>query len=106
MAVRNVLLLGLTGVVVEDAQQQLSLADVRLFGGTGIDDLRSTLAQVDIDHVIVGAGLDLDTRLDIVRAVFRASDRTTVHLKDHASGKEAFLPFVRAVLRGLNDYEP
>lgn len=92
--------------MLDDAQQQLSRADVRVFAGTGIDDLRSTLAQVDIDHVIVGAGLDLETRLEMVREIFRASDRTTVHLKDHASGREAFLPFAVSVLRGLNDYNP
>ena len=106
MPAKNVLLLGLTGVVVEDAQRQLSMADVQLLVGTGMDDLRVTFAQVDIDHVIMGAGLELETRLDIVREIFRSSDRTTVHMKDHASGKEAFLPFVRSVLRGLGDYEP
>src|SRR4051794_27570850 len=69
MAVRNVLLMGLTGAVVDDAQQQLSTTDVQLFGGTGIDDLRFTFAQVNIDHVIMGAGLDLETRLEIVREI-------------------------------------
>jgi hypothetical protein len=106
MAVRNVVLLGLTGVVVDEAQQQLSAADVRLFAGSGIDDLRSVFAQAPVDHVIMGAGLDLDARLEIVREIFRVSDRTTVHMKDHASGKEAFLPFVRAVLHGLAEYAP
>ena len=72
---RNVLLLGRLGVVVEDAQRQL------------------------------GAGLRLEDRLEIIREVVLASDRTTVHMKDFASGPDGFLAFVRSVLTGLADYK-
>ena len=68
--------------------------------------MRSAFADADIDHVIMGAALDLETRLEIVREIFQASDTTTVHLKDFASGSDGFLPFVRSVLTGLADYEP
>jgi hypothetical protein len=97
---RRVLLLGLLGVVVEDAQQQLRMPDVQLLVATGLDEVRSAFAQADIDHVIMGAGLDLEARLEIVREIFLASDKTTVHLKDFASGPDGFLPFVRSVLAG------
>jgi hypothetical protein len=103
---RNVLLLGRLGVVVEDARQQLRMPDVRLFVATGLDEVRSAFADADIDHVIMGAGLDLETRLEIVREIFLASETATVHLKDFASGPDGFLPFVRSVLAGLADYEP
>jgi hypothetical protein len=102
---RSVLLLGRLGVVVEDAQQQLRMPDVRLHLATGLDEVRSAFAQADIDHVIMGAGLDLEARLEIVREIFLASDKTTVHLKDFASGPDGFLPFVRSVLAGLADYQ-
>jgi hypothetical protein len=102
---RSVLLLGRLGVVVEDAQQQLGTPDVRLYLATGLDEVRSAFAQADIDHVIMGAGLDLEARLEIVREIFLASDKTTVHMKDFASGPVGFLPFVRSVLAGLADYE-
>jgi hypothetical protein len=101
---RNVLLLGRLGVVAEDAQQQLRMADVQLSVATGLDEVRSVFAEADIDHVIMGAGLDLEVRLEIVRKIFRASDTTTVHMKDFPSGPEGFLPFVRSVLSGLADY--
>ena len=42
-------------------------------------------------------------RAAMVWAVFPASDRTTVRMKDHTSGPEGFLPFVRAV---PGSYEP
>ncbi len=51
-------------------------------------------------------GLALADRLAAVTAVFSASDRATVHMKEHMSGPEGFVPFVRAVLRGLDHYEP
>jgi hypothetical protein len=41
-----------------------------------------------------------------VREVFALSDRATVHMKDQMSGPEGFVPFARAVLTGLADYEP
>ncbi|MFF0610349.1 hypothetical protein ACFYUD_16930 [Nocardia tengchongensis] len=43
-----------------------------------------------------------DDRLRLVRAVFEAGDRTTVHTKGFASEPEGFAPFVRAVLIGLH----
>jgi hypothetical protein len=100
---KNILLLGRTAIVIGDAQQQLCMPDIQLFGGTGIEDVRSTFAQANIDHVFMGAGIDLETRLQIVREIFQLSDTTTVHMKDRASGPQGFLPFVRAVLRGLKD---
>ncbi len=98
----TVLLLGRTGMVVDDVRHQLDRgSDVHLIVGTGIDDVRAAFAEADIDHVIMGAGIDLETRLAIVREIFELSEKTTVHLKDRASGPEGFLPFAWAVLRGL-----
>lgn len=97
----SVLLLGLRGIVVEEARAQLQMPDVDVYGGGSIEDMRAVFAQTQIDHVIMGGGLPLDVRLAIVREVFQRSDSTTVHMKDITSGPEGFFPFVRAVLRGL-----
>jgi hypothetical protein len=105
MASKRVLLLGLTGVVVEDVRRTLHVPDVELLGGTGIEDVRSAFAAGAVDHVIMGAGIDLDTRLEIIRRIFETSDTTTVHLKDRISGKQGFPVFVTSVLRGLDDYQ-
>ena len=101
---KNVVLLGRLGMIVEDAQRQLGTPDVRLFVATGPDEVRAAFAEADIDHVIMGAGLDLDIRLQVIREVFVASDTTTVHMKDFASGPDGFLPFVRSVLAGMAEY--
>jgi hypothetical protein len=99
---RNVLLLGLKDVVVEDAMAQLQLSDIRLFAGGGLEDVQRAFATAPIDTVIIGAGIELDRRLQIVRRIFELSDKTTVHLKDVASGPQGYLSFVRHVLVGLS----
>ena len=103
---KRVLLLGRVPNFVEDFRRQLNVPDLELVGGGGVEDVRSAFAEGDIDHVIVGGGLDLPVRLEVVKEVFESSDRATVHLKDHLSGPEGFVPFARSVLQGLNDYEP
>ncbi len=101
---KNILLVGLTAVVVEDAQRQLDTPDVKILAATGIEDVRSTFARAEIQHVIIGAGIDLEARLQIVREIFQLSDSTSVHMKDRASGPQDFLPFARTVLRGLEKH--
>ena len=103
---KRVLLLGATSIVIEEARQQLALPDTEFFGGTNVSEARQALAQADIDHVIVGGGLDLDARAALVREVFLTSDRATLHMKDQMSGPEGFVPFARAVLAGLDGYAP
>lgn len=102
---KTVLLLGLRGIVVDEVKDKLNAHDVRLFGGGSIEDARAVFAQGRVDHVIMGAGIDLEMRLDIVREIFQLSEVTTVHMKDYASGPQGFLPFVQAVLDGISKYE-
>ena len=100
---RTVLILGRRHSVVDDAehQLQLELPGIHVLEGISIEDARAAFAQTKIDHVIMGAGLELEDRLQIIREVFQTSDTTSVHMKDRASGPQGFLPFIRAVLRGL-----
>lgn len=101
----NVLLLGRSEAVIDEVKRHLEISGIKLIGGTGLDDARSAFATASIDHVIMGAGIDLETRLEIVREVFRSSDSTTVHMKDRSTGPQGFLPFVRSLLRGLDTDE-
>ncbi|WP_143590966.1 hypothetical protein [Thermoactinospora rubra] len=99
---KAVLLVGRKAVVVEDAQRRLDLPGVRVLSATGVEEVRRAFAAGPVDHVVMGAGLDLATRLEIVRVVFESSDATTVHMKDSATGPEGFLPFARSILKGLS----
>jgi hypothetical protein len=56
---KRILLLGVMAPLLDDVQQQLQMPDLEFLGGTGVDDVRSAFAQADIDHIIVGGGLDL-----------------------------------------------
>jgi len=96
---KDVLLVGRTSTVLDEVRKGLTAAqDVTLFGATTLDDVRKVLDEHPIDTVIMGAGVDLEMRLRIVRHVFEASNLTTVHMKDYDSGPEGFLPFVEEVL--------
>lgn len=98
---RTVLLLGRTPFVLDRARAEIDVDDVRLLAGTGLDDVRRAFQDEHVDVVIMGAGIDLDTRLAIVRHVFEQSTGTTVHMKDRDSGRDGMIPFVSGVLRGL-----
>jgi hypothetical protein len=91
----TVLLLGVRADLLETVQQELHAPDIEFLGGTGVADVRPAFRQADIDHVIIGGGLDLEARAAMVREVFQSSDRATVHMKDQMSG-----PRVPAVCPG------
>lgn len=98
----KVLVAGRTPAVIEDVLQQLDAPVVTFFTGDSLEDVVAVLDRTRLDHVIVGGGLDLDTRLHIVRVVFERSTSTTVHMNS-PSGPDSYLPFVQAILRGLSD---
>lgn len=99
---KKLLLIGRTGVVLENARKYVEDPDTELYSATDIDDVRSVFAQSNIDHVFMGAGIELEQRLDIVREVFTTSQTTSIHLKDATSGPQGFLTFVRSVLVGFS----
>ena len=100
---KTVLLIRRKGFPVEEIRQQLDLHEIKLLNASSLEEVRKILAVEAVDHVIMGAGLGLELRCDIVREVFTSSDTTTVHLKDLASGPEGMLPFASAVLSGFSD---
>jgi hypothetical protein len=102
---KNVLIVGLVPSLVEDFRQQLNVPDVTVAAASDVDDVRAAFGATDVDHVFLGGGLDLEVRLEAVQVVFELSDKATVHMKDHLSGPEGFVPFISAVLHGLDGYE-
>ncbi len=98
---KNVLLLGRTGIVLDDVRNELVVKDAALFSGTSLDDVREAFDTQAIDIVIMGAGLGIETRLQIVQHIFTVSKSTTVHMKDWNSGPQGMLPFVNSILSGL-----
>jgi len=88
-------------MVIDDAKAVLGLSDAGLSAATNLAEVEEALQAHQVSHVFIGAGIGLEQRLEIVRAVFQNGETTTIHLKDAASGPSGFLPFVGAILSGL-----
>lgn|SRR5689334_6795342 len=99
---KKILLVGkqLTSVPPLD---QLQVKDVEYFAAPDIKTVQQTFETNDnaIDIVIMGAGIAIEKRLDVVRYVFSTSNTTSVHMKDWETGPEGFVPFINRVLTGL-----
>ena len=100
---KTALLLGRTGIVLDNVRNGISVDNVDFLAGTSLDDVRRAFSENTIHLVIMGAGIDLETRLAIVRHIFEESTGTTVHMKDWDSGPKGMLPFVDGVLTGLSE---
>ena len=74
---------------------------VKFATGTSIEDLKIAFNKELPSAVIMGAGLPLEVRQEIIQFVFEHSDATTVHMKDRASGSSGMLPFVTGIVQGL-----
>ena len=98
---KKCLLLGRKGTVVNDVAKATNLSGIELFEGTSIEDVRQILKAHKIDAVIMGAGLDIQARLEIIQYIFDNSRSTTVHMKDWDSGPAGMLPFVTNILNSL-----
>lgn len=97
----NVLLVGRTHDVLDGAEAQLNIAGLQLDAATNAEEVVQAFEKSTFAHVFMGAVIELNERLAVVRAVYDASKTTTIHLKDIASGPEGFFPFVKAVLSVL-----
>ena len=97
---KNCLLLGRKGVNIDHVKESLGDIGIKLFGGTDIQTVKDTFDQHKIDVVIIGAGIDLEDRLEMIKYIFEHSTSTAVHMKDWDSGPAGMLPFVSGVLRG------
>lgn len=98
---KTVLLVGRTPAVIDDVMAHAQAPGIHLLnGGNSINTVREAFAVHAIGHVIVGGGIDLDQRIEIVREIFHLSNSTTVHMNS-PSGPESFLPFVQSVLDGF-----
>ena len=99
---KKVLLVGRMLVNVPPPDQ-LTVKNVEYYAASNVAEAQQAFEKNKnaIDIVIMGAGIELENRLEIVRYVFKTSNTTSVHMKDWASGPEGFVPFINDVLTGL-----
>ena len=103
ITMKNVLLLGRLGINIPNIETGITTKNINLFSGTNLEEVKNVFIQNDnrIEIVIMGAGIDIDSRLNIIEYIFSISKDTTVHMKDWNSGPTGMLPFVNNVLNGL-----
>ncbi len=99
---KKILLVGKSLTTVPPLDQ-LIIKDAQYFAAPGLMAVQQVFEKNNnaIEIVIMGAGIELDKRLEIVRYVFSTSNTTTVHMKDWQTGPEGFVPFINRVLSGL-----
>ena len=99
---KKVLLIGRLLTTVPSIDK-ITVKNIELFAAPSLPEVRHIFETNEnaIDIVIMGAGIELEARLEIVRYIFNTSNTTTVHMKDWATGPEGFLPFINHVLSGL-----
>lgn len=99
---RHILLLGRKMFVIDEMLEKLQTDDLILHTGTSLGEVVQIMATENIHAVIMGAGLPLELRKQIVEHVFNVSKSTTLHMKDWDSGSQGMLPFVEGVLKGMD----
>jgi hypothetical protein len=99
---KKILLVGKMLTKVPPADQ-LALKDAAYFAAGDLPGVQKIFEsnKNSINVVIMGAGIELEKRIEIVRYVFNTSKITTVHMKDWETGPEGFVPFINSVLTGL-----
>ncbi len=100
---KKIVLLGRLGINIPNFQTGITTKGIQLFSGTNLEEVDAVFEQNNykIDMVIMGAGISLENRLQIIEYIFTVSKDTTVHMKDWNSGPQGMLPFVNNVLSGL-----
>src|SRR6201989_3016655 len=99
---KKILLVGKQLTSVPPLGQQ-NIKDVQYFAAPDLKTVQHIFKENNnaIDIVIMGAGIELEKRLEVVKYVFNASNTTTVHMKDWETGPEGFVPFINRVLASL-----
>jgi hypothetical protein len=83
--------------------EELAIKDAEYFAAADLQGVQDVFEKSKnaIHTVIMGAGIELEKRLEIVRYVFNTSKVTSVHMKDWQSGPEGFVPFINCLMTGL-----
>lgn len=98
---RKCILLGLKKSVVDDAIEKIPDPAFELIGCLSIEEMKAVLEKNQIAHVFIGAGLDIDIRINAARTVLETSLVTQVHLKNHSAGPQGYVPFIKTILAGV-----
>lgn len=66
-----------------------------------VDEMKTVLVEQKLDHVFIGAGLDVSIRVEATKTVPENSLVTQVHLKNVSAGMDGYMPFTKTILAGI-----
>lgn len=66
--------------------------------GTGVDNVVSAFSDHDVDTVFIGADIEPEAKIEMIRTILAADEGASIHLLDH---NEDMMPFVNGVLTGV-----
>lgn len=99
------ILLGLKKSVVDDTisavESSYTAPDFEYVGCLSIEEMKTALIEQEIDHVFIGAGLDISIRLEAAKTVLENSLITQVHLKNYSAGPQGYTHFIKTILAGI-----
>ncbi|MEX0301998.1 MAG: hypothetical protein AB3N24_06200 [Leisingera sp.] len=95
-----VLLIGKLPHVIGDVAEQLDHLPIQWLGAHDQPEVvRQLETEPRIECVIMGAGLDDQTRGDLIGIIAALRPDVCIHLKDRSSGPEGLVPFVEQVVQ-------
>ncbi len=80
---------------------ELQTDKITVYVGTSLIDVEREFAFRSIDALFIGAGLQVDDRLSILRYAMENGLSTSIHMKDRNSGREGMIPFVKNILKSI-----
>jgi len=80
---------------------ELKSDNISVFVGTSLNDVERVFSDHSIDAVFMGAGLQVDDRLSILKYVMENGLSTSIHMKDRNSGREGMIPFVKSIVQSI-----
>lgn len=98
---KHLLLVGRLPGIVDNIKAQIQVPGLEMYGATNDAEVRAEVTNHPIDTVIMGGGLDDDTRGALCETIMSIREDICIHLKDRASGPEGMAAFVRGVIKGF-----
>jgi len=98
---KNLLLIGRRGKVLDALCEQLKTDRIHLYSASTLEVVLTLLQEKSIDVAVIGNGLGIDLRCELVRYITTNHPATTIHMKDWSSGPDGIQKFVESVMKGL-----
>lgn len=99
---KNILLLGRRPNIVKSLADEMASLALTVYVATNCEEAIAQLTNNPIDVIIMGGGLDDQTRADLCMAIWSKREDLCIHIKDRASGHGTMAGFIKSVVTGFS----